>query len=63
MNWEIGVDACALPRVKHIASAAERRELSSVLCDDRHGWDGVGGGGRSKREGTHVHIKLIHLVV
>ena len=26
-------------------SAVEHRELSSVLCDDLEGWDGVGVGG------------------
>ena len=37
MNWEIGIDVCALPGAKHRASAARRRELSWVLCDDLMG--------------------------
>ena len=34
-----------------------------VLCDDLEGWDGGRVPGRSKREGTHVYIKLIHFIV
>ena len=26
------------------------------LCDNLEGWDGVGGGGRLKREGTYVYL-------
>ena len=31
-----------------------------MLCDDLEGRDGVGGGGRFKREGTCVYLWLIH---
>ena len=31
-------------------------ELSSVLCGDLDGWDGVGVGGRLKRDGIYVYI-------
>ena len=31
-----------------------------VLCDNLEGWDGLGGGGRFEREGTHVYLGLIH---
>ena len=34
-----------------------------VLCDYLEGWDGVGVGGRFKREGTCVYLLLIHAVV
>ena len=33
-----------------------------MLCDDLDGWDG-GVEGRLKREGTHVYLRLIHVVV
>ena len=36
-------------------AAVQHRELSSVVCDDPEGWDGVVGG-RSKREGIYVYI-------
>ena len=32
-----------------------------VLCDNLEGWDGVGVGGRLRREGTHVYLWLIHV--
>jgi len=34
-----------------------------VLSDNLEGWDGVGEGGRFKREGTHVYLWLVHIVV
>jgi len=36
-----------------------------VLCDDLKGWDGGwwGEGGKLKREGIYVYIRLIHVVV
>ena len=63
MNWEIVIDVCALPCAEHRASAARRRELSWVLCDDLRGGLGYGMGGQAKRAGMYVYIKLIHLVV
>ena len=33
------------------------------LCDNLEGWDGVGGGGRLKREGTYVYLWLIHAAI
>ena len=32
-----------------------------MLCDNLEGWDGVGVGGRLRREGTHVYLWLIHV--
>ena len=32
----------------------------NVLCDNLEGWDGVGVGGKFKREGTCVYLWLIH---
>ena len=43
--------------------SGEGGELSSVLCDDLDGWDGMGGGGRSKREGIYLYIELIYFTV
>ena len=40
-------------------ATAERWALSSGLCDDLEGV--VGEGGRSRRDGIHVHRELIHL--
>lgn len=41
MNWEIDIDACALPCVKQITSGhvlgGYCRELSSLLCNDPDG--------------------------
>ena len=31
-------------------------ELHPALCDEREGWNGVGGGGRLRKEGTHVSL-------
>ena len=41
-------------------AAIEHRELSSVLHDDREGWDGSRVGGRLKRERIYVYLQLIH---
>ena len=35
----------------------------NVLCDNLEGWDGVGLGGKFKREGTYVYLWLIYLAV
>ena len=32
-----------------------------MLCDNLEEWDGVGVGGRFKREGTYVYLWLIHV--
>ena len=34
-----------------------------VLCNNLDGWEGVGVGGRLKREGTYVYLWLIHVVL
>ena len=34
-----------------------------MLCDNLEGWDGVGGWRKVKREGTYVHLWLIHVDV
>ena len=47
MNWETGIDVCALPCV--------RQELSSVLCGDQDGWN-VGRMGGRKKDSIYIHI-------
>ena len=42
--------------------AVQRRELSTLFCDDLEGWSG-GMGGRFKREGIYVYTWLIHFAV
>ena len=39
------------------------RELKLGLCNKLEGWDGQEVGGGFKREGTHVHLWLIHVDV
>ena len=34
-----------------------------MLCDNLEGWEGVGGGGMFKGEGTHLYLLLIHVDV
>ena len=34
-----------------------------MLCDNLKEWDGVGGGGRFKREGTYVYLWLTRVDV
>ena len=50
--------------VKWIASGSlvyEAGHPKPVLCDNLEKWDGEGdGGGRFKRESTHVYLWLIH---
>ena len=42
----------------------KHRKLSSGLCDDLEGWGwGSGVGGRLKRAGVYVRIRLIHFTV
>ena len=43
--------------------AAELRERSLVLCDDLEQWNGDGVGAKLQREGTYMHIELIHIAV
>ena len=42
MKWEIGTDVCKTSCVKYVTSGNYHWELSSLLCDDLNGWDGVG---------------------
>ena len=63
MNWETGIDVCAPPFVKQIASGNVLYSTgSSAWCSvvTSMGGMGVGVGGRSKREGIYVYISLIH---
>ena len=66
MNWETGIDACALPCVKQTTSGhvlgGYCRELSSLLCNDPDGQDEGKVGRRYQREGTCAYIQLTHFV-
>ena len=46
------------PMKNHHKLNVKHRELSSVLCDDREGWDGLWGlaGGRKAREGGDICV-------
>ena len=46
---------------QRVGSCCVDRELSSGLCDDPEGWMGLGG--RLQREGIHVYLQPIHIVV
>ena len=37
------------------------RKLKQGLCINLEGWDGNGMGGRFKREGIYVYLRLIHV--
>ena len=41
-------------------AAIQHREFSLVLSDDQDVCEGVGG--KSKKEGMHVYIELIHFI-
>ena len=50
----------ALPCVKQVACGNLLHDVGSsnqAPCDNLEGWDGVGG----RREGTYVHLCLIHV--
>ena len=65
MNWDIRTDICTtLCTIGNQWEAAVQREpLSSMLYDDPEGSDGVGVGGRVKRQGIYVYFQLIHVVL
>jgi len=39
------------------------RKVKQGLCINLEGWDGEEMGGRFKREGIHVYLRLIHVEV
>ena len=39
-----------------MGTAIKLKELSLVLCDDLDGWDGGGGGRKSKREKIYMYV-------
>jgi len=55
-------------QAKNIRNADKHQKLgepskTSFLSDNLEGWDGVGGGGRFKRERTRVYLGPIHVDV
>lgn len=63
INWEIRTDKYTLPCVKHRqwVPTVQHRELSSVLCDDRAGWDvGLEGGLRRGYICTNSRFTSLH---
>ena len=65
MNWEIRTDIHTLPCVKQIASGKLLYNMgSSAQCSGMTQQNGMRVvGGRFRRQGTHVHLWLIHVVV
>ena len=60
MSWEIRINICTT--MSEMASGnVQQSELSSVLYDDLHEQDGVGG--KSKREEIYVYIQLSCFIV
>ena len=59
MNWEIGINVCALPCIKQRASGnpltARGAQLRSLWW---HRWMGWGLGGMVKRKGIHIYTQL-----
>jgi len=41
-------------------AAAQHRQLSSVLCGDPEGWNGVGWGGRKVQHGRNILVADSH---
>ena len=61
VNWEIGIDVCALLCINsQWKYAVYCRMLSSVLCGDPDGWDGGGQGSPSGR--GCVYTQTIHFI-
>ena len=56
-NMETYVTICKIDSQQEFAVCL--RELKQGLCINLEGWDGEGDG-RLKREGTYVHLWLIH---
>ena len=53
-----GMETHALPCVKQtpVGICCMVQGAQPLLCDNLEGWDREGGGGRLKREGTHVYL-------
>ena len=39
------------------------RELKPGLCNNPEGWEWAGGGRELQEEGTHAHLRLMHVDV
>ena len=47
--------------ISPIVSQSSYIKITLLLCDDLEGWDRGWVGGRLKREGIYVYLKLIHI--
>ena len=63
MNWKNNIETDTLPYVKitSISLLYDAGTSNPVLCDNLEGSDGVGG--KFKKEGTYIHLWLIHVDV
>ena len=64
-NQESSMETYPLLFAKQTASGNSLHDAGSsnpLLCDNLEACDGVGVGGRLKREGTHAFLRLITLV-
>ena len=66
MNWESSIETYTLTCVKQTVNGKLLYNTGSsnpVLCDNLEGWMGWGVGGTFKKEGAHVDLWPIHVVV
>ena len=58
-NMETYITICKIDSQQEFA--VWLRKLKQGLCINLEGWDGKGDGGRFKREGIYVYLRLIHV--
>ena len=63
MNWKNNIETDTFPYVKITSFSLlyDAGTSNPVLCDNLEGQDGVGG--KFKKEGTYIHLWLIHVDV
>ena len=60
-NMETYITICKIGSQQEFA--VRLRKLKQGLCIHLEGWDGEEMGGRFKREGIYVYLRLIHVEV
>ena len=60
-NMETYITICEIDKQGVFAICL--KELKQGLCINLEGWDGEEDGGRFNREGTYIHLRLIHVDV